>query len=149
MARIRVTKQFDFEMAHALWNYDGPCRNLHGHSYRLYVTVTGHPVKDENDPKHGMVIDFGDLRKIVAETVVVEFDHAVLISRDVPKENYAKMGVMFEKLRVVDYQPTCENMIVDFAKRIKNRLPAGVELYSLRLQETATSFTEWFASDNQ
>ncbi len=148
MARVRVTKQFDFEMAHALWNYDGPCRNLHGHSYRLSVTVTGHPVKDKSDPKHGMVIDFGDLKKMVTETVVNEFDHSVIISSDVPPASYSKMGVMFEKLRVVDYQPTCENMIVDFARRIKKKLPSGVELYSLRLQETATSFAEWFASDN-
>jgi len=148
MARVRVTKQFDFEMAHALWNYDGPCRNLHGHSYRLFVTVTGHPVKDHANPKQGMVIDFGDLKKIVHDTVISEFDHAVMLSSEVPGNHYASMGVMLEKLKVVDYQPTCENMIVDFARRIKKRLPSGVELYCLRLQETATSFAEWYASDN-
>lgn len=148
MARIRVTKQFDFEMAHALWNYDGPCRNLHGHSYRLFVTVTGHPVKDHTNPKKGMVMDFGDLKKLVHDTVIKEFDHAVILSSEVPHDHYANMGVMLEKLKVVDYQPTCENMIVDFARRIKKRLPSGVELYSLRLQETSTSYAEWYASDN-
>jgi len=149
MARVRVTKQFDFEMAHALWNYDGPCRNLHGHSYKLFVTVTGHPVKDRSDPKHGMLIDFGDLKRIVKETIVDDLDHAVMLSVDVPLNSWENMGVMMEKLRVVPYQPTCENMVVDFADRICRKLPAGVQLHSLRLYETATSFAEWYASDNQ
>lgn len=148
MSRVRVTKQFDFEMAHALWNYDGPCRNLHGHSYKLFVTVTGHPVKDPSDPKHGMLIDFGDLKRIVKEAIVDDLDHAVMLSVDVPLNDRDKMGVMMEKLRVVAYQPTCENMVVDFAGRICMKLPAGVSLHSLRLHETATSYAEWYASDN-
>lgn len=148
MGRVRVTKMFDFEMAHVLWNYDGPCKNLHGHSYKLFVTVTGHPLMDHSDCKDGMVIDFGDLKKIVNETIVKEFDHAVIISSIVPKNFYSGMGVMLEKLHVVNYQPTCENMVVDFAKRIQRRLPRGLELFSLRLDETATSFAEWYSSDN-
>ena len=58
---IRVTKEFSFEMAHALTNYDGPCRNIHGHSYRLFVTVSGIPSDDPRDPRNGMVIDFSEL----------------------------------------------------------------------------------------
>lgn len=148
MGRVRVTKQFDFEMAHCLWNYDGSCKNLHGHSYKLFVTVSGHPVKDISDHKYGMVIDFGDLKGIINETIIREFDHAVMISNDVPKNYYSNMGPMLEKLQVVNYQPTCENMVVDFAGRIKKRLPGGLELFSLRLDETSTSFAEWYASDN-
>ena len=49
---------------------------------------------------------------------------------------------------LVDYQPTSENMVTDFAARIKNRLPHDVELHSLKLQETESSFAEWYASDN-
>ncbi len=147
MAKVRVTRQFDFEMAHALWNYDGPCRNLHGHSYRLFVTVTGYPVNDVNDPKNGMVIDFGDLKKIVSDTVVRDLDHAVMISSRVPEDKFRNTDIM-GKLKVVDYQPTVENMIADFASRIKEKLPRDVELYSLRLHETASSYAEWFAADN-
>lgn len=51
MANIRVTKEFNFEIAHALWNYDGPCANIHGHSYRMFVTVIGEPINDNNNPK--------------------------------------------------------------------------------------------------
>ncbi len=64
---IRITKEFRFEMAHALWNYDGLCRNLHGHSYILRVTVKGQPIADSNHPKFGMVMDFGDLKAIVKD----------------------------------------------------------------------------------
>ncbi len=148
MGKVRVTKQFSFEMAHVLWNYDGPCRNLHGHSYKLFVTVSGYPVKDISDHKLGMVIDFGDLKEIINETIIEEFDHAVIISSNVPRNNYSSMGTMIEKLQVVNYQPTCENMVMDFAERIKKRLPPNLELFSLRLDETSSSFAEWYASDN-
>ncbi|MFO7924562.1 MAG: 6-carboxytetrahydropterin synthase [Bacteroidales bacterium] len=148
MAKIRVTKQFNFEMAHALWNHDGPCSNLHGHSYRLFVTVVGDSAEDISNPKNGMVIDFSDLKKIVNEAVINEFDHAVVISREVPEDAYKNMGQMLGKLKVMDYQPTCENIITDFARLIGQRLPGSLELFSLRLHETATSYTEWFASDN-
>jgi 6-pyruvoyltetrahydropterin/6-carboxytetrahydropterin synthase len=49
---------------------------------------------------------------------------------------------------MVDYQPTCENMLSDFAERLLESLPDEVELYSLRLHETASSYAEWFAEDN-
>jgi 6-pyruvoyltetrahydropterin/6-carboxytetrahydropterin synthase len=48
---------------------------------------------------------------------------------------------------LVDYQPTSEMMVIDFAKKIKARLPKQITLHSLRLQETASSYAEWFASD--
>ena len=65
MTKIRVTKEFNFEIAHALWNYDGPCANIHGHSYRMFVTVIGEPISVSENPKNGMVIDFGDLKKLL------------------------------------------------------------------------------------
>jgi len=65
MAKIRITKQFTFETAHALYGYDGKCRNIHGHSYKLDVTVIGEPITDMDNVKCGMVIDFGDLKHIV------------------------------------------------------------------------------------
>ncbi len=65
MSTIRITKQFNFETGHALYGYDGKCRNVHGHSYKLSVTVIGTPITDTAHVKLGMVIDFGDLKKIV------------------------------------------------------------------------------------
>ncbi|URW79806.1 6-pyruvoyl trahydropterin synthase family protein [Xiashengella succiniciproducens] len=149
MARIRITKEFRFEAAHALHNYDGLCRNIHGHSYILKVTVIGEPITDSNSPKLGMVMDFGDLKDIVNREIISEFDHALIVSRNVSQDTIREMGQMAERHFVMSYQPTCENMIIDFADRLKKALPSNVKLHSLRLNETAGSYAEWFASDNE
>lgn len=148
MSKIRVTKEFTFEMAHALLGYDGSCRFVHGHSYGLTVTVMGTTVEDETTPKLGMVIDFGDLKKIVKETVVNQFDHALVLNSKTPHDTLKGSNEMFDKMIFVDFQPTSENLVVDFAERIKEKLPDEISLYSLKLRETATSYAEWFAGDN-
>lgn len=143
---IRVTKEFGFEMAHLLAGYDGLCRNVHGHSYKLAVTVGGRPCADPASPKLGMVIDFSVLKRIVGEEVVDRLDHALMVRRGTPQAE-ALAGVA-GRLVEVDYQPTCENMVADFAMRIAARLPRGLTLVAVRLHETATSFAEWVAADN-
>ena len=149
MSNIRITKQFTFETGHALFGYDGKCRNVHGHSYKLSVTVIGQPIKDSNHVKHGMVIDFGDLKKIVKEEIVDVFDHATVFNKNTPHVELAKeLENRGHNVLLVDYQPTSEMMITDFAEKISNRLPKNIKLHSLRLRETDTSYAEWFASDN-
>jgi 6-pyruvoyltetrahydropterin/6-carboxytetrahydropterin synthase len=149
MSNIRITKQFSFETGHALWGYDGKCRNVHGHSYNLYVTVIGQPITDPSHVKHGMVIDFGDLKKIVKEEIVEVFDHATVFNKNTPHVELAKeLQDRGHNVLLVDYQPTSEMMVIDFADKIAKRLPDGIKLHSLKLQETATSFAEWFASEN-
>ncbi len=146
---IRITKEFTFEMAHVLWNYDGPCRNVHGHSYKLFVTLSGKPVNDADNPKNGMVIDFSDLKQIVMRGIINVFDHSVVVSSDYDKVKIKMFTEMFGNVVTVDYQPTCENLVTDFAGRLADQLPSGIKLHSLRLYETATSFAEWFATDNE
>jgi 6-pyruvoyltetrahydropterin/6-carboxytetrahydropterin synthase len=149
MSTIRITKQFNFETGHALYGYDGKCRNVHGHSYKLDVTVIGTPISDNSNVKYGMVIDFSDLKKIVKEEVVDVFDHATVFNKNTPHVELAKeLEDRGHHVILVDYQPTSEMMITDFAKKIKKRLPKNIELFSLKLQETETSFAQWFASDN-
>lgn len=149
MSNIRITKQFSFETGHALYGYDGKCKNVHGHSYRLNVTVIGKPITDNTNVKFGMVIDFSDLKKIVKEEIVDVFDHATVFNKNTPHVELAKeLQDRDHNVLLVDYQPTSEMMVIDFAKKIKKRLPEDIKLHSLKLQETATSFAEWFASDN-
>jgi 6-pyruvoyltetrahydropterin/6-carboxytetrahydropterin synthase len=145
---IRITREFTFEMAHVLRNYDGPCRNVHGHSYRLFVTLAGIPVTDESNPKNGMVIDFTELKNIVLKNIVNKFDHSVVVSKDFDNDKKEMMARTFGNTVVVDYQPTCENLVADFAHRLKSELPSGVRLHSLKLFETAKSYAEWFEEDN-
>lgn len=150
MAIIRLTKEFSFEAAHALEGYDGACREIHGHSYRLFVTVKGTPSRNEEDPKCGMVTDFGVLKRIVNEEIVSRMDHAFVLRRSAANDALVRaLGERFERIVRVDYQPTCENMLCDFAARLRVRLPQGIELHALRLHETATSYAEWFADDNR
>ncbi|MFT4673214.1 MAG: 6-pyruvoyltetrahydropterin/6-carboxytetrahydropterin synthase [Saprospiraceae bacterium] len=149
MSSIRITKQFSFETGHALYGYDGKCRNVHGHSYKLSVTVIGTPIGDSSHVKFGMVIDFSDLKKIVKEEIVDVFDHATVFNKNTPHVELAKeLSDRGHNVLLADYQPTSEMMVIDFAEKIKQRLPQDTTLHSLKLQETASSFAEWFASDN-
>lgn len=150
MGNIRITKQFSFETGHALYGYDGKCKNVHGHSYKLSVTVIGQPIADNTNVKYGMVIDFGDLKKVVKEEIVNVFDHATVFNKNTPHVELAReLEKRDHNVLLVDYQPTSEMMVIDFSKKIKNRLPSHIKLHSLKLQETDTSFAEWYASDNE
>jgi len=149
MNKIRITKEFTFETGHALYGYDGKCRNVHGHSYHLSVTVIGTPITQVPDVKLGMVMDFGDLKKIVKEEVVDPFDHATVFNKNTPHIELAReLESRGHKIILANYQPTSENMVIDFAQRIKRRLPESINLHSLKLRETGTAFAEWYASDN-
>lgn len=149
MSNIRITKQFSFETGHALYGYDGKCRNVHGHSYKLSVTVIGRPITDSENVKFGMVIDFGDLKKIVKSEIVDQFDHATVFNKNTPHVELAEeLKSRGHDIILVNYQPTSENMVIDFAGKIKKHLPSHISLHSLKLQETETSFAEWYAADN-
>ena len=149
MNKIRITKEFTFETGHALYGYDGKCRNVHGHSYHLSVTVIGTPITQVPNVKLGMVMDFGDLKKIVKEEVVDPFDHATVFNKNTPHVELAgELESRGHKIILANYQPTSENMVIDFAQRIKSRLPESISLHSLKLRETGTAFAEWYASDN-
>jgi len=147
---IRVTKSFNFETAHALYGYDGKCKNIHGHSYKLYVTVKGTPIADNSNPKFGMVIDFGDIKKIVKAEVVDLFDHAILLNENSPHKALGEQLIAEgHKVIFTPYQPSCENMLIDMVNRIKPHLDSSVQLQGLRLHETETSYAEWLAEDNK
>lgn len=148
MAKIRITKAYKFDMAHALPGHDGLCKNIHGHSYELLVTLIGEPVNDPDSPKNGMVIDFKDLKRIIKQLIVDELDHSLVLRDDTPETLLSQMKTAYSRIVLVDYQPTSENMIIDFANRIKAELPDNVKLHHLKLWETVTSNTEWYAEDN-
>ncbi|MBR3981650.1 MAG: 6-carboxytetrahydropterin synthase [Bacteroidales bacterium] len=148
MTKIRITKEFVFDMAHALSNYDGKCKNIHGHTYKLFVTLIGIPCEDCSSPKNGMVLDFGDLKNIVKIPIVDVFDHALVVPANKGFEDLRKFQET-DKYIEVPFQPTCENLTIYIANIIRSKLPDSVSLYSIRLYETPTSYAEWFADDNQ
>ena len=147
---IRITKEFKFETGHALYGYDGLCKNVHGHSYKLSVTLLGTPITDPDHVKYGMVMDFSDLKKIVNDTIVTPFDHATVLNVDSPHKELADtMESRGHKIMRVQYQPTSEMMVLDFAEKIKARLPEQLKLHHLILRETERSFAEWYALDEE
>lgn len=135
--KLRLTKEFEFEMAHALTGYDGKCRNIHGHSYKLFVTVEGEPNTDSSSPKKGMVLDFSDIKRIVNQTIIEKFDHALVLPKDTPYATNIDTNLI-----LTDWQPTTENLLIHFASLIQQQIPEGVYLYSLKLHETESSCAE-------
>ncbi len=148
MSKIWFTKEFIFETCHSLYGYDGNRCIFLGHSYKLAVTVIGSPIDEVGHVKHGMVIDFTDLKKIIKEEIVEPFDHATVFNKNTPHVELAKeLSDRGHDVILVDYQPTSEMMIIDFADKIQKRLPDNILLHCLRLRETETSYAEWHAAD--
>jgi 6-pyruvoyltetrahydropterin/6-carboxytetrahydropterin synthase len=145
---IRVTKKFTFDMAHALYGYDGPCKNIHGHTYVLYVSLKGKALENENHPKNGMVIDFTDFKKIINEQIISVFDHSLVLNSNSPHAKLKELTDNFEKINYVPYQPSCENLLIDFLERIKKHFHTSISIKSIKLEETPTSFAEWYDEDN-
>lgn len=143
MSTIKITKQFSFEMAHALRHYDGLCRNIHGHSYKMDITLAGQPLHDESSPKNGMVMDFGDLKKLVNEEIISLLDHALVLNAKTDAQLITVLKQNYEKIVTVEFQPTTENLLNFIAEKTKAKLPEGVALTCVRLRETDTSYAEW------
>ena len=143
---VRITKEFKFEMAHALYGYDGLCANIHGHSYKLWVTVKGEVKNENGHTKDGMLMDFTDLKSIVKPEIVDKYDHSLVLNANSPHADLDLSA--FNKVYYLNYQPTSENLVLDFANFIKEQLPDGVDLLKVVLSETLSSFAEWNKEDN-
>lgn len=140
---LRLTKRFTFEMAHALPSYQGKCHNIHGHSYKLYVTVEGTPLHQEGASSDGMVLDFGSIKAIVQQRLVDPFDHALVLPRTPgTAQPTDALDGFASKLIWVDFQPTTENLLLHFAHLLDGAFPAGTRLHSLKLYETESSCAE-------
>ncbi len=133
---LSITKEFRFEAAHLISNHGGACKNLHGHSYILYVTVSA----GELD-KQDMVIDFKLLKSIVKEQVLDHFDHALILKKN--DKNEALKTLMEQKIFWFDHEPTVERMLLFIRDALTHTLPSAVQLHKLKLYETASSFGEW------
>lgn len=143
---IRLTKEFDFEAAHALDGYSGKCKDIHGHSYHLTVTVIGTPKSDTGISDCGMVIDFGEIKQLVKEHILTAFDHRLILRED---SRFKGIESKNERVRYVPYQPTCENMLIEIVEIMHAHMSKEVRLHKVSLRETRTSYAEWYAEDNR
>lgn len=122
---ITATKIFTFDAAHYLEGHLGLCQQLHGHTYKLEVTISKNPKEPISDSNPiDMVLDFSDLKKIVAKSIIEVYDHTCI--NDNPQ---------WPNIR-----PTAENMVHEFAIILIGK---GLNLMSLKLWETPTSCVTW------
>ena len=141
-ARVRVSKRFFFELAHALSGHDGTCAGVHGHSYVLDVTLIGFPRAGTGHPKDGMVMDLADLKRIVQEAVIDRYDHTLLL-HECEMGRIELDGTIFARTVFTPWQPTCENILLDIVARMQPLLAEEARLSAVLLKETATSWAEW------
>lgn len=138
---LRITKVFHFEMAHAIHGYTGACKNIHGHSYELHVTVSSDFIETDYIPATGILIDFKDIKKLVLESVIEKFDHCLLLSPHFLKENPSFSSS--KNLVIFEAEPTAENMLLYIKAALHKSLPENIKLFRLKLFETKDSYAEW------
>ena len=138
---LSLTKIFHFEMAHAICGYPGSCKNIHGHSYELEVTVTGDKENQNYITAPGFILDFKELKQLVTSSIIKTFDHKLVLSGSYLGQNPAIKSQ--ENLVAWEAEPTAENLLIYMAKILCNVLPEEVKLVRLRLYETKDSYAEW------
>ncbi len=131
--RHSVTKQIEFSYGHRLINYDGKCKYLHGHNGLLEVEIAA----DELDGR-GMVLDFGDLKRLVEGWVNENLDHKLILCRDDPLVE--ALSALGQPIYLLDDNPTAENIARHIFLRTRRM---GLHILEARLWETQTSFASY------
>lgn len=136
---MRICKEFTFDSAHRLLNYDGLCKNLHGHTYKLQVELEAEIGED------GFIVDFSILKKEI-EKVIVYYDHRVLLDKyDDKLNNFCNENNLLYKVISSKGGPTVENIGKELWKDLTSNLSTDIfktNLYCIRLWETPTSYVE-------
>ena len=143
--KMRITKEYQFEAAHALDHHSGKCHDIHGHSYHLKFTCIGKLITKKGSPDEGMVADFALLSKTVRSRIEPEFDHRLILNID---SRFKGIELYNARIRYVNYQPTCENILREILEILTNALPNLIIEYGF-LRETPTSYAECYKSDNE
>ena len=128
-------------MAHAIHGYAGACKNIHGQSYELEVTVSGCTTKDEYILAPGFIIDFKELKQLVTDSIIRMIDHKLVLSQDYIAEHPSIRSQ--ENLVMLGAEPTAENLLIHFQQILLQALPSGSKLVELKLYETKDSFARW------
>src|SRR5690554_2402162 len=127
---LTLTKIFDFEMAHAIYGYSGACKNIHGHSYKLQVTVSSVNENKGFIPAPGFIIDFKDIKNEVNTYIVDQLDHMLVLSKDYLQAN--PQLTHLENLIIWDFEPSAENILLYILETLEKHLPQHVKLKRLK-----------------
>lgn len=138
---LQLTKIFQFETAHAIHGYQGLCRNIHGHSYELHVTVRSRNLTESYLPAPGFLVDFKDIKAIVKKEIVDYFDHRLFVS-EAYLQGHQEISTL-ENLEIWSFEPSAENILLFILNKLKNTFPEHIYIHNMRLYETSTSYAEW------
>ena len=138
---LNLTKIFRFEMAHAIHGYQGVCKNIHGHSYELHVTIGSSAAYADYIPAPGILVDFKEIKKRVNTAIIEMLDHKMILSHDFLARFPALSSQ--ENLVIWEAEPTAENMLLYIKRILSDELPDGINLVRLKLYETKDSYAEW------
>ncbi|MCW3092323.1 MAG: 6-carboxytetrahydropterin synthase [Ferruginibacter sp.] len=138
---LSLTKIFHFEMAHAIHGYQGACKNIHGHSYELHVTVTAGEENRQYIPSPGFILDFKELKQVVSKTILETLDHKLVLSHSYLNDHTAVLPQ--ENLVTWKVEPTAENLLIYIVQILYKELPKEVKLVKLKLYETKDSYAQW------
>lgn len=142
---LSVTKIFHFEMAHAIHGYYGACKNIHGHTYELHVTVSSVFNSDGYIPEPGFVVDFKEIKNIVTAFIIDKLDHHLLLSKKFIEANSTITAA--NNLFVFDAEPSAENLLLYIKRIMQEQLPEHIHLSRLKLFETKDSYAEWVSNN--
>lgn len=132
---MKIAKEFKWEMGHRLPFHEGKCRNLHGHSYRCMIELTGQP------DKNGMLLDYYELKKIV-DPIIDKMDHSFMVF-DKDLELIEMLDKLGSNKLVVNFESTAENICVYLLNEVrKSSLPSNVESIKVRVLETDNTYAE-------
>ncbi|HSJ67192.1 MAG TPA: 6-carboxytetrahydropterin synthase QueD [Anditalea sp.] len=133
---LSITKIFHFESAHRISDYDGACQQLHGHSYKLEVSISGNEIG-----RGDMLLDFKFLKSLVNSLVIETWDHALLLKDN--GANRKDFSGLTDKICWMKTEPTAERMVLWIADKLSSNLPNELILSRLKLYETESSYAEW------
>lgn len=134
-----VSKEVEFDAGHRVPNHLSKCASPHGHRYRCRVTWAGPLVTDEEAADAGMVVDFGELKRLLTEYVHDRFDHSFIVYSADTRMLEALTGLDFARVVTVPFTPTAENLAAHICATLQVVLPEHVRLVSVELWETPTS----------
>lgn len=132
---MKIAKEFSWEMGHRLPFHEGKCRNLHGHSYKCMIELSGIP------DKNGMLLDYYDLKKII-DPMIEDLDHSFMVNSS-DKELIATLDQLKSNKVIVDFDSTAENICLYLLNKVKvSALPKNIEEIKVRVLETENTYAE-------
>jgi 6-pyruvoyltetrahydropterin/6-carboxytetrahydropterin synthase len=145
-SNISITRRLEFDSGHRIPNHDGQCRHLHGHRYAIEVTLTGEVADHPGKADDGMVLDFGDIKRLTNQYVVEPWDHAFLVAKEDEKLVSFLASLPNHKTVIIEHVPTVENLATTaFAilQPVFNKAFGGrLELSAVRLYETPNCWAD-------